>query len=253
MTALYLDSREPDWIKKLTFGGLPTAVMMLDYGDIWVATDDGCLLLIERKTPDDFLNSLKNDRLFGQLEPLANKRYDEQLAGKPVKTYPYLLITGVFGIGANGLTVTDRQTGWSYAAVMSAILSIQEMGVFVLFCAGDTDVEAAILRLAAHKRGGELPILPARPAQMLGPKEALLSCLPHIGIERSQEILQWAGWNLAHALIGISDPEITAPVGKKVREDIRRFLGLQNAQTMELVLNESNQEILVIYEEKEKA
>lgn len=249
MTAIMIDDREPDWIKQLTFGGLPVAVTRLEYGDIWVATDDGCLLLIERKTPDDFLGSLKDNRLFGQLEPLANKRLDEQLAGKPVQTYPYLLISGAFGIGANGMAVTDRQTGWKYSAVAGALLSIQEMGVHVVLCADD-DVENAIPRLIQRKRGDMLPILPVRPAQMLGPKEALLSCLPHIGIERSQEILQWASWKVGLALTGLSDPDIRAPVGKKVREDIRRFLGLQDGQTIELVLNANNQEILTIYEKE---
>lgn len=252
MTAIMIDDREPDWIKQLKFGGLPTAVTRLEHGDIWVATDDGCLLLIERKTPNDFLGSLKDNRLFGQLEPLANKRYDEQLSGRPVKTYPYLLITGSFGIGVGAMTVTDRQTGWSYASLAGTLLSIQEMGVYVVFCAGDADVEGAVLRLIDHKRGGELPILPARPAQMLGPKEAMISCVPHIGIKRSQEVLQWAGWNLAWALVGLTDPEMDAPIGKKMREDIRRFMGLRNNQTLELVLNGNNQEILTILE-KEKA
>lgn len=248
MTAIMIDDREPDWLKKLTFGGLSTAVTRLEHGDIWIATDDGYLLLIERKTPDDFLNSLKDERLFGQLEPMANKRYDEQLAGKAVTTLPYLLITGTFGVGPNGMTVTGRVTGWNFASVMGALLSIQEMGIYVFFCAGDLDVEGALLRLISHKRGGELPFLPVRPAQALGPKEALLSCLPHIGIERSQEILQWADWNLAHALIGLSDPDIDAPVGKKVRQDIRNFLGLQD----EILLprfNDADQEVLSLYKE----
>ena len=252
MTAILIDQREPQWIKDLKFSDIPVTTTLLDHGDIWIATDDGCLLLIERKTPNDFLGSLKENRLFVQLEPLANKRYDEQLAGKPVKTYPYLLITGAFGVGRNNMVVTDRQTGWSYASIMGSLLSIQEMGIFVVFCAGDNDVEDAVMRLIDHKRGEELPVLPVRPAQMLGPKEALLSCLPHIGIERSQEILKWADWNLAHALIGLSDPDIDAPVGKKVREDIRRFLGLKNEQTIEVVLTDSGQEMLSIFE-KEKS
>jgi hypothetical protein len=252
MTAIMLDSREPQWIKDLTFGGLPVAVTLLEHGDIWVATDDGCLLLIERKTPDDFLNSLRDERLFGQLEPLANKRYDEQLAGKPVTTYPYLLITGAFGIGANGMVVTDRQTGWSYASVQGTLLSIQGMGIYVVFAAGDSDVEGAVLRLIDHKRGGELPILPVRPAQALGPKEALISCLPHIGIERSQEILKAANYNLAHTLSALSDPEVDMPVGKKVRADIRQFLGLSE-ETIGLYINDNGQEILKIYETEKSA
>jgi len=247
-SAMMIDQREPKWVQELNFGGLPVAVTLLEYGDIWIATDDGCLLLIERKTPNDFLNSLKDGRLLEQLEPLANKRYDEQLRGGPVKTYPYLLITGALGVDQNGMVVTDRVTGWSYASVAGTLLSIQEAGIYVVFCAGDNDLEAAILRLIAHQRGKELQILPARPVQVLGPKEALLACLPQIGIERSQEILKWAGWNLAHALIGLTDPGIDAPVGRKVRANIRKFLGLNDTQSIELLTNDSNQEILIIHE-----
>lgn len=248
MTALMIDQREPKWVQDLKFGDLPVAVTLLEHGDIWAATDDGCLLMIERKTPNDFLNSLKEGRLLAQLEPLANKRYDEQLRGGPVKTYPYLLITGIFGMDSNGMATTDRVTGWSFASVAGTLLSIQEMGVYVVFCAGDSDLEAAILRLVKHPRGGELQLLPSRPVQMLGPKEALLTCLPNIGIERSQEIMRWAGWNLAHAIIGLTDPDIDAPVGKKVRANIRKFLGLNDTQSIELLVNENNCETLTIYE-----
>jgi len=85
---------------------------------------------------------------------------------------------------------------------------------------------------------------------MLGPKDALLSCLPHIGIERSQEIMQWANWNLAHALVGLSDPEIPAPVGEKTRKDIRRFMGLTDNQTIELATGPDGKEILMIATEE---
>jgi len=54
-----IDSREPQWVQELTFGDVPTAVAALDYGDLHVLCEDDCTLVIERKTPDDFLNSLK--------------------------------------------------------------------------------------------------------------------------------------------------------------------------------------------------
>lgn len=251
MTAILVDSREPEWVQNLKFGGSPVAVAKLEAGDVQAVTDDGCMLIIERKTPDDFLGSLKENRLLIQMERMANLRYDEQLAGRKATIYPYLMVTGGFSYGQGRRVVTERGlTGWDFSAVNGALLSIQEMGVLVSFCAGDTDFEDAILRLVRRERKNMLQLLPLRPAQMLGPKDALLSCLPHIGIERSQEIMQWANWSLAHALVGLSDPEIKAPVGEKTRTDIRQFLGLKNNQTIELATGPDGKEILMIATEK---
>jgi hypothetical protein len=253
MTAILIDSREPEWVKALTFGGLPVAVTKLETGDVQAVTDDGHMLIIERKTPDDFLGSLKENRLLIQMERMGNLRYDEQLAGRKASILPYLVITGALSYGSGRRVVTERGlTGWDYAAVTGALLSIQEMGVLVASCAGDSDFEEAVLRLINRKRDGLLDLLPLRPAQMLGPKEALLSCLPHIGIERSQEIMQWANWSLAHALVGLSDPDIPAPVGEKTRKDIRKFLGLKDTQTIELATSEDGKEVLMIASEEMK-
>ncbi len=63
IATVIIDSREPKWVQELSFGGVPTAVAQLDYGDLHVLCEDDCMLIIERKTPDDFLNSLRNERL----------------------------------------------------------------------------------------------------------------------------------------------------------------------------------------------
>jgi hypothetical protein len=57
ITAALVDSREPQWMQSLTFGGVPTVVTLLDSGDVWAVTDDGHTLMIERKTPSDLLNT----------------------------------------------------------------------------------------------------------------------------------------------------------------------------------------------------
>jgi ERCC4-type nuclease len=240
ITAILIDSREPDFIKNLKFGGLPTSVAFLETGDILAVTDDAHTLIIERKTPDDFLNSLKDDRLFPQLARMTEQRNAQQLSGSLVTIWPFLVITDVFTADKNGKVITDRGvTGWSFSAVMGAILSIQEMGVFVVFCNGQNDYQDCILRLGKRNRSNEMKLLPPRPASILGPKAAFLAGLPGVGMERVQELLDWSDNNVGHALIGITDMEIPAPIGKSLRKNIRALLGLEDSQNLDLIQKEA--------------
>ena len=76
-----VDNREPEFFQKLKFGGVPTMVTQLETGDVQAVTDDGCTLVFERKTPSDFLNSLKDERLFPQMARMTELR-NAQLYGE---------------------------------------------------------------------------------------------------------------------------------------------------------------------------
>lgn len=238
ITAVIIDSREPVWIQNLKFGGIPTSVTMLDTGDILAATSDGHTLIVERKTPDDFLNTLKDERLFPQLARMVEKR-NAQIANKqPVTEWAYLMIEQPFVADQHGKVVTDRGvTGWSFASVMGAILSIQEMGVFVVYAAGAADYQDAIIRLGKRNRTPEMTILPPRPPNVLGPKATFLASLPGVGIDGVQKLLDWSGHNVSHALIGLTDMEIKSPVGMALRRRLRDVMGLQDGENFEIVLN----------------
>lgn len=240
ITAVLIDSREPDWIKSLTFNGLPTAVTMLETGDIQAVTDDGCELLIERKTPDDFLNTLKDDRLFPQVARMTEKRNAQILAGETPTVWSYLVITDSLAPSRDGKVITQRGvTGWSYSAVMGAILSIQELGVHVVFCNGDNDFEDCILRLGRRSRNQVMRIMPAKIPNVLGPKATFLASLPGLGVESVQEILAWCDDNLANALSGLTDLSIKAPIGIQRRKTIKTLLGLEDGQSLEVLQKES--------------
>lgn len=239
ITALVIDNREPESIQHLKFSGIPVLVDMLPTGDVKALTDDGHTLIIERKTPDDFLNSLKDDRLFPQLARMTEERNAQQLAGQPVTTWAYLVITELFGASHDGKIITQRGvTGWSFASVMGTLLSIQEMGVLVVFCNGENDFQDCILRLGRRKHDPETRILAPRPANILGPKATFLASLPGIGIERVQEILDWSDHNLAHALSGLTDLSIKAPVGISLRKNIKALFGLEENQSLEVLQKE---------------
>jgi len=241
VTAIMIDSREPDNIKNLKFAGIPTTVAYLETGDILAVTDDGHELVIERKTPDDLLGTLKDDRLFPQLARMVAKRQEQQLAGMPVTSWAYLVITEPLRSDPNtGKVVTQRGiTGWSFAAVMGMILSIQEMGVFVIFANGADDYQECILRIGRRTRKPEMVLLPPRTPNILGPKATFLASLPHVGVEKVQEILAWSGDNLAHALSGLTDLTIKAPLPMSYRKEIKDLFGLEDNQSLEIYQKES--------------
>jgi ERCC4-type nuclease len=247
ITAILCDSREPDTIKNLDFG-IPTAVTLLETGDLWAVCDDGSTLMIERKSPDDFLGSLRDERLIPQLAKLAEKRNEQSERGQSVTHWPYLVITDYFSRAGNKVATQGHGvTGWSWSSLQGALLTIQEMGVFIVYCAGDEDYRDCILRLGERSRESTMQILPARQALLLGPKEQFLASLPGIGVERAPEILRWADRRLSLALIGLVDLSIDMPIkgiGELTRKRIREFLGLRDKATIELDISKLDDEIL---------
>jgi ERCC4-type nuclease len=254
VTAIVVDSREPKYIQDMNFGGVPTTIMMLDSGDLQAVCDDGCILTIERKTPDDLLNTLRDERLFPQLAHLVQPRLDEQANSLSITSWPYLMITGELRRGPNGKVITQDRglTGWDWDAVQGALLTAQEMGVMIILC-GETDYEQAILRLGKRSRG-ELRLLPPRVPNILGPQAALLTTLPGIGIESTMRILEWAGGHLGHALSGLTDLSIeNAPVGMATRRKIRGVFGLRTAEQFETILNINDDEVFDVLEKSQGA
>lgn len=225
ITAIMIDTREPGWIQKLTFGGLPTMVTMLNEGDVMAATSTGEILLIERKTPDDFLNTLRDERLFPQLANMLDKT-----------RWAYLMITGELQRGANGNIITDRgQTGWNWAAVQGALLTIQEMGIFITYAANDQDFEQCIIRLGNRDRKPDLLLAPAKFSRILSAQEMLVAALPGIGTERLQIMMDYCG-SAAWVICALSDKDTTIKgIPANVKVKVRAALGLKEGEQLGIV------------------
>jgi ERCC4-type nuclease len=201
-------------------------VTLLDTGDLHVATADGELILVERKTPDDFLNSLRDDRLFTQC---ANMLL--------MTRWSYLVVTGEFQRGPGGKVVTSRETGWSYQAVQGALLTLQEIGIFVVFSGGEQDYEGSILRLAERSRE-PLLLTPARQARELGLATALLCGFPGLGPERAQKLMDYCG-SLKLAIAALTGPDPIPGVPSNVQRTARKVLDLDDGEQMLPLLNET--------------
>ena len=226
IAAVMIDQREPDWIKRMTFGGALVAVTLLECSDFRVACDDGEVLLVERKTASDLLASIADGRLLHQAADMAL-----------TSRWSYLLVTGEITANRDGKVVADGVlTGWSFAAVQGALLSIQEMGVFITYCAGNSDIEPALARLAARSRDASLVIAPARAPSILGAGEAALTALPGIGLDRLDNLLR-ACDTPARALVFLTDPAANgvSGIGPATKANVRKALSLGVGETLTII------------------
>lgn len=213
--SVMIDSREPQWVRSLTFGGVPTAVVALGAGDFLVATSDNRMLGIERKTSDDLLGTLAKKRLLPQIARLRD-----------TTDFAYLLISGPLLPSEDGKVITNRVTGWDWSALQGALLTVQELGVNVIYATGDDDLEPAIIRLA-HRKRDAARILPPRQPNVLGAGEAAIASLPGIGLDRMQSVLEVAGepfWALV--MLTQKDGEHVPGIGPATKQRIRNALGL---------------------------
>lgn len=224
-----IDSREPEWVKQLTFGGMGVSVVQLEAGDVHLGVSDGAMIVIERKTPHDFLQSLREGRLFNQVAELAR-----------LTRWAYIVITGEFTRTAGNKVMTYRVTGWDWNALQGAILTIQEMGVMVCQCAGDADFEGAVTRIALRDRQ-PVKIAPPRGSRVLSEGEAMIATLPGIGLDRLETVLRYCK-TPAQALVALTDAQEhdhLPGVGIVTRKRIRRALKMEDGISFSLIAKEN--------------
>jgi ERCC4-type nuclease len=236
--AVRIDSREPAWAKNLTFGGAATTVEALETGDAEVWLDNGQILLIERKTVEDLLGSIKDGRIFEQGRRLAEIRSDQQLSGKKISTFPYVVITGQMTQSMTHRVITERgETQWHWESVNSALLLLQEIGVFISYARDDKDYERSVIALSNRDRT-DITVHPARDITLGDKKVEFLMGFPGIGEERANKLMEWAGGDLYAAILGLTDPAIKLPIGKSLQTSIRTFLGLKDNIILDITTTE---------------
>jgi len=229
LNAVILDTREPESITKLTFD-VPTSTQALPCGDAWLSTDTG-IVIVERKTASDLLGSIMDGRLFDQ-------------ASRMVKASPwsYVVVTSIPIVRSGYVWTSGRITKWKWASVMGALLTVQEMGVGVMFLYAPTQYKAALVRLANRNRDDVRPHH-KREAVMAAPGELILSSLPGISEVRAQALLDHCGsaaWALMY-LSGDKGGEVPG-VGPATREAARKALGLDEGLMLSVITRENTDE-----------
>lgn len=219
MISVLIDSREPKEIQALDFG-VPTVSMALDAGDVLVTCADGNTLVIERKTPSDLLGSIKDGRLFQQCHRM-----------RALSEFCYLAIIGRMDMVKDNKTRVDgyRITGWNWDSVQGALLTVQEMGVGVVY---GSDFKTCVERLARRDRNG-LTIHPRRKSEPMEPDEAFLASLPNVGVIQAKKLLSYGG--ACWALNWLTDPwegnTIKIPgINDRRKAQIRKALGLLDGE-----------------------
>lgn len=225
ITAVMVDSREPEWVQKLAFSGAMKIITPLEFGDLMITAADGALVCVERKTPTDFLGSIQDNRVFLQCAGM-----------RKMTEWSYLIITGTLTPSADHFVIADsRATKWRWESVQGALLSIQELGVNIIYCANDNDYEATVLRLCGRERVKEKVLEPHVAARVMSHGEIILTGLPGIGIERAGDLLREFGNNTAWALSWLTQSGTVsqvAGIGDGVKKSVRFALNLADDQEL---------------------
>lgn len=228
LTAVMIDNREPQAITNLKFGGVPTVVTTLEAGDLWASCSDDEMVLIERKTPNDLLNSIKDGRLFMQCANLRNH-----------SPWAYLVVTGPLINSGEFVIAEGRLTGWRWDDVWGAILKCQELGVCVTFCRDDREYESAVIRLARRERNKDVVLEPRFNGRIMSPGEQVLIALPGIGYERAQQLLVEFDNHVGHALAWLTwqhknPAHDIAGIGAGTKLGVRKALGLSDDEELDV-------------------
>lgn len=227
--SVIVDSREPEWVQNLRFYGAKKIIMEMEYGDIWATCDDGQTLVIERKEPEDFVGSMMSNRLLKQAYGLSQLRKGG--------LWTYVMITGDLMSAPNGKTyVNGKIHDVKFSSIQGLLLSIQELGVFVVYANDSRDLEQAVVRLSNRNRDEEMVIPPAkRKGAQLGAPADFLSGLPGIGTSFADAILRntKTAANALEMLTG-KEPIPNVQIGQKRREAIRKMLGLKDNEMLKV-------------------
>lgn len=156
-------------------------------GDINIPLDDGSLLAIERKTPNDFLNSIASGHLFDQIEVMAQNA-----------KYSAIIITGIISYGEkNDMVFADgEQTNWKGTSIRAVFSVAQYSGCVVLCCPASKYPDMiAELYNTVNKPDKRQSIRKNRIITFPPVDERLefLAQLPGVGLKLAESLLIFAG------------------------------------------------------------
>jgi len=215
LVRVMIDSREPQWVQELSWR-VPSGVQALPVGDAWLIVRDA-VLSAERKTLDDFCASIADGRLFTQAT--------EMMRATP---WCYEVITGMPIVSAGMLVIAGRPTKWRWSSIRGAMLTLQDIGIGVVFCGGDEEYQDTLTWLADRSRG-TVPIKARRDVSIETVAEQILGALPRIGTGRAAALLKHCG-SVAWVLdfLTTSDGDGFAGVGPAICTAVRAALGLDS-------------------------
>jgi hypothetical protein len=185
-------------------------------------------IVIERKTPHDFLESIADGRLFDQARRLVE-----------IAKYPMFVITGFFGETSDGKVLIGKDTTkWSWWSIQMAIMRLQYAGCCII-TVRENELGSCVGKLwnwlyegpKLVRRKAIAPLIP------LPAEEEFLCGLPNIGPNKAHDVMQYTG-NLAMALHFLTDenspdlPGRPENFGKATIGKIRDFIGVGDGESL---------------------
>jgi ERCC4-type nuclease len=163
-------------------------------GDINIPLDDGSILAIERKTPDDFLGSISKRHIFNQVEVMAQNA-----------KYSAVIITGFiqYNVKLNKTFIRSEdgkeleKTNWDAHSVQSVLDEIQFSGCPVIFCPVSeySDQIARLYGLVNKGNDARQSITKNRIITFppIDERVEFLAQLPGVGMKLADSLLTFAG------------------------------------------------------------
>lgn len=223
MVSILIDSREPAEIRKI---GTPQT---LTVGDAWIAAPDA-VLVVERKTLSDFCASIADGRLFNQVAEM-----------RQISPWCYVIVTGIPAVAAGKLVIGGQPSGWQWASIQGAMLTVQELGAALIWIESDMQYAACLDWLARRDRG-TVQIAARREALLESPAVQVLTALPGIAQVRAEALLRHCG-SVAFALQYLTGEEEKIPgVGSTTKLAVRSVLGLLPEMQLAVITKENQNE-----------
>ena len=113
-------------------------------------------------------------------------------------------------------------THWQFRSVIGALLTVQELGVFIVHSNDNADLANTLKWLYERDRSVEYTPKPRKVGVLMTDEEKLLCALPGIGPVRATSLLAEFG-TVARVLAAISQ-----------NENIRRVLGLSDNEVLKI-------------------
>lgn len=214
ITNILIDSFMPP---STNYGGIFTSTANLgDDVTVLALCDDGAMLAVLCLDFERFLTWLKTDSLFQRIEKL-----------KARSEWAYVFMVGSVRPNAAGKAVINgNERNWAWSAIQGALVSMQELGVIVGYCADESAFGEAVQLLGNRQRTTKR-MKALRNFETYSPAEEILLALPGIGEKTMLELIQECG-SVMWALIALTAPDTKVPgIGEKSKAAIRNALGLE--------------------------
>ena len=219
LKAVILDSNDVSaapWLLELDWG-CPFRKDRLLVGDAWAVAADNATFIAERKTMSDLLASIRDGRLFTQAAAMVQQ-----------SAWSYEVVTELPVVRSGFVWAGGKLTNWKWSSVQGALMTLQDIGVQVVWWPESKQGYADALKWLASRDRGPVKIHPQkRDVVMQSQAETILCSLPGISDGRAGTLLEHCSttaWALDF-LTGNGGGSVPG-IGPGTKSAVRQALGL---------------------------